>query len=184
MADIILKHNAGFLGSNGKLLRSRTIVNPCTLSIGDSYGGGIVIYKFITGDHGYVPGECHGIIAMDHDLSSGVQWYNGAYTLVGGTLPNKGYSIDNTNLIVSTYGNGFYAAKLCVDHVEGIYNDWVLPTSAEITWLAYSGASPTDYYWSSFEEDVNRAGSLLAGSIIMNYSDKALLKKVRAVRYY
>lgn len=169
-----------------ELIGSGAFTSNCPIScpaVGDSYGGGIVVYLFQSGDQGYVAGQCHGIIATSLDLSTGIQWYNGLYTSVGGTTTSIGSSVANTNSIVTALGPGSYAAKLCYDYTGGGFNDWVLPTSTEVVKLGYAGA-PTEDYWSSLEIDSNRAGTVQPGFLPMTYADKALLKRVRAIRYF
>ncbi len=46
------------------------------LDIGDNFGGGKVAYIFKQGDHGYVAGQTHGLIAAKGDLSYNDTWKN------------------------------------------------------------------------------------------------------------
>lgn len=123
----------------------------CTYSkkIGESFGGGIIFYVDISGQHG--------LIAAPSDISDGIQWYNGfdVRTYATNTLLFKGKQ--NTNMIVAAQGDGSYAAKLCQDLVLNGYDDWYLPSKSEIKELydqrVVVGGFANDFYWSSSEND-------------------------------
>jgi len=111
---------------------SKTVKISVTIAVGDSYQGGKVAYILVSGDPGYVAGQTHGLIAASSDQSTGIQWYNGSYTVTGATATALGTGNDNTVTIFNNQGAGNYAAKLCYDLVLGGYDDWFLPSKDEL----------------------------------------------------
>lgn len=159
-------------------------------TIGDIYQGGLIAYVFQPGDPGYDENIQHGLIAAPTDQSSGIQWYNGSYTVTGATATALGTGKDNTITIVTSQGAGTYAAKLCNDLVLGGYNDWYLPSKDElgklyVNKLSIGGFSDT-YYWSSSEIDSNNASwRYFGGGIyLVPFNNKGELFHVRAVRSF
>jgi len=159
-----------------------------TLTIGQSYQGGIIFWLDASGQHG--------LIAATADQSTGMQWYNGTYRITGTTGDGLYAGAMNTAMIVATQMNdnqtGNFAAKVCADYsvtVGGVtYGDWYLPSKHELNLLclqqAVVGGFANDAYWSSTENDVNLAwvqffpnGSQLSGS-------KLNTDYVRAVRAF
>ncbi|MFH0866073.1 MAG: DUF1566 domain-containing protein [Bacteroidota bacterium] len=132
-----------------------------SLTIGQSYEGGVIGYILQSGDPGYNASEQHGIIAPTGDQTIGLQWYNGTYVATGASGTAIGTGNANTNAIVSSQGSGSYAAKLCADLVMNGYSDWYMPSKDELNKLyinknAIGGF--TEYaYWSSSESDNNNA---------------------------
>jgi hypothetical protein len=130
-------------------------VTPMVLTIGQSYGGGIIGYILQSYDSGYSASVTHGLIVAPSDQSSGIQWYNNStYTITGATGTAIGTGNANTNAIVLNQGTGSYAARLCADLNLNGYDDWYLPSSHELMRLyrnrvAIGGFSGT--YWSSSE---------------------------------
>ncbi len=127
------------------------------LSIGKSYGGGIIFYVDRTGKHG--------LVAAPRDQSTGLQWYNGFYSNAHADGTEVGKGQINTTSIIKYQGAGFYAATLCDRLVIGKYSDWFLPSKDELA-LMYknigAGASgplknkgnfAARIYWSSSEYD-------------------------------
>jgi hypothetical protein len=148
--------------SYGPQVSFTTPVRP--IAVGDSYGGGIVIYILQTGDSSYNPNITHGLIAARVDLGT-MGWNNGsrAYT----NANNIGSGIGHTSTIIAQSGsNGGtnYAAKACDDYtvtetVGGItttYSDWYLGSTLELQKMmlsqSYLSGLNSNYYWASNEQ--------------------------------
>jgi hypothetical protein len=159
-------------------------------TIGESYLGGIIAYIFQSGDPGYDANFQHGLIAAPSDQSTGIQWYNGSYTVTGATATALGTGSDNTTTIVTSQGVGSYAAKLCYDLVLGGYDDWYLPSKDELGKLYANkieiGGFYDTYYWSSSEINSNNASwRYFGGGLHIVPSDnKSELFHVRAIRSF
>lgn len=165
------------------------IQSPC-LSIGASYGGGKIAYLFHSGDTGYVAGECHGLIAATSDQSAGAEWgcYNSIISGADGSAIGTGNQ--NTIDIVAGCGTAGIAAKICSDLSSGGFNDWYLPSEAELEELRINkvaiGGFTDDIYWSSTESATfpqfwamaNNFGGT-TGSV-----NKNLTCRVRAIRTF
>jgi hypothetical protein len=149
-----------------KLTAVRTFtvtVSPPIVNVGESYGGGAIVYILQPGDSGYNAHLQHGLIVQLSDQSTGIQWYNGSYTTTGATETALGTGLANTEAIVASQGTtGGYAALLCYNPTTPVtingYSDWYLPSRDEIN-LAYTTIAGLngDYYWSSSEQDTDDA---------------------------
>lgn len=157
-------------------------IDPCTLNVGDSYGGGIIGYYFVSGNAGYVSGECHGIIVSTADLGSSVPW-SVTGTTTGAIGDHIGDGALNTALIVSDQGAGYYAAKLCDDYYSETFFDWFLPSLGELVAIypaiSWSGVSR----WCSTEYSPTYAKYTANGYAYYN-NPKTSLYSVRAVRNF
>lgn len=134
------------------------------VAIGDSYGGGIVVYIAGPSDPGYDANTTHGLIAAKVDLGS-MNWNDGS---TAGTSNNYfGAGIGNTSIIVAQSGsNGGtnYAAKACDNYtvtetlggITTTYDDWYLGSVFEIQNMlvnrSYLSGLSNSYYWSSSEQ--------------------------------
>ena len=134
---------------------------PVVLTVGQTYQGGKIAYILQAGDPGYDANVVHGLIAAPTDQSSGIKWYNGTYLTTGATATAIGTGNANTDKIVTNYGVGGYAARLCSDLVIDGYSDWYLPSYNELDKLYINksaiGGFANNIYWSSSELDVNRS---------------------------
>jgi len=120
------------------------------LKIGDKYQGGIIFYLDGTNEHG--------MICAENDQSTSIHWYNGTMhdkTNASGTGIGTGNS--NTEAIVTQYGVGTYAAKLCYDLTLNDYSDWYLPSKDELNLMFKNlcvkgfGNFESNSYWCSSE---------------------------------
>jgi hypothetical protein len=98
--------------------------------VGELFGGGIIfnIYKDSTGAE-------HGLILALTDQSSGATWSNVIDSAVGPTAQSSWDGLANSNAIVAQAGHVNSAAKLCLDYVDGSFDDWYLPSILEFNTL-------------------------------------------------
>ncbi len=205
--------NGQVLTTNGSGVTSWTSVSSgASLSIGDTYQGGIIFWLDASGKHG--------LIAAATDQSTGVRWDAGTNTNTmaygGKRLATSGRSYfmmgisnaggigggkSNTTIIISNqgYGDGStYAARICNEYyvTSGAitYEDWYLPSIDELNLMDLKIGSrsllgnvanfTTAMYWSSSENDQNTAISHhMNGGMEMSNS-KTTLNSVRAIRAF
>jgi hypothetical protein len=176
-------------------------VLPGPQQVGDFYGGGVIFYRFVAGDAGYVAGQSHDLIAAIVDQSSGIRWYNGSYTVTGATRTAIGTGSENTDDIIAVQGatETSYAAGLARAYTGGGYTDWFLPSKDELnkmylekstintTASVNSGSdfSESNFYWSSTMNNYNSAWSQVFNTGGQTGNLKTYLTHyVRAVRAF
>ena len=152
-----------------------------TLTIGQAYQGGIIFWLDATGQHG--------LIAATADQSTGIQWFNGTYTVTNSVRDGVGAGKFNTERIIANQGAGAYAAQICANYQGGNYGDWYLPSKYELNLLyqqkaAVGGFAFGYYYWSSTEGSNNGAWTQGFGGGTQSTYDKDLVNRVRAVRAF
>ena len=143
----------------GTTLIEKTILEgDFKYNLGDTAFGGIIFYLDSTRTHGMVcalqdqrnPGQ---YIAWDLNPNPS---NSNPPILIGGTSINFGTGKANTDRIVNRIGTGNYPAYICKTYQGGGYNDWFLPSKAELDTL-YKNLRVTNKvtfgtgYWSSTE---------------------------------
>lgn len=176
---------------------SNSVVTPQP-QLGDFYGGGVVFKIFHAGQIGYVAGETHGLIAAVADQSS-IRWDNGISEYTGATGTAIGTGSANTDAIINEQGptETSYAAGLARANTGGGYNDWFLPSKAELnkmrleretinTTASANGGSnfSNNWYWSSTENDTDNAWIQHLSDGGTQVLDKSYSVSVRAVRAF
>jgi hypothetical protein len=128
----------------------------CSISIGDTYEGGIVFYLDATG--------CHGLISSPTDQSTGESWRNSSFINTTAFGSCVGCGEGNTSMIVYQEGSGSYAAQICADLTLSGHSDWYLPSKYELELMFENiggkdvlglgpnyGGFASQNYWSSTE---------------------------------
>jgi hypothetical protein len=121
-----------------------------TYALGDTGPGGGVIFYMAADGHGYEVGANLGLAKWEDAAN-----LDSVKNITGlGTEMGTGEA--NTALIVSTVGNGTYAAKMCADYVSGGKEDWFLPSKVELQTIynyfrncGCLGLSTSNNYWAS-----------------------------------
>ena len=183
------------VNSNGRNILAKTI-----LSVGESYGGGIVGYILQSGDPGYDPRVQHGLIVSSSNQSSSAAWACDNMPLVGAAGTTIGTGSQNTTDILSSCAaagcpTSGIAAKLCDDLVEGGYSDWYLPSSDELSKLYLNKNTITgfsqNFYWSSskhvYPSDPDKYAKYVNfnnGAGEVGYNSKTSTYSVRAIRSF
>ena len=158
------------------------------LTVGTSYGGGVIAYLLQSGDIGYDPSVQHGLIAATSDQSTGVRWYNGSNTITYATGTVIGTGLSNTMAIIANQGAGSYAATVARSYTGGGFTDWYLPSKDELNELYINetaiGGFAGACYWSSSENSTYFALNQNFPSGLQYTNYKNFPNSVRAVRAF
>jgi hypothetical protein len=161
-----------------------TTNSSTSLSIGDTYQGGIIFYL-----RGTYPNQ-YGLVCAQNDQSKSVPWYSQSYIFYGTTSTAIGSGQKNTSSLVSILGNGHYAARFCDDLVLNGYDDWFLPSRDELG-LMYTNLKRNGFgnfsnssYWSSSESDYLNAYAQYFSSGRQSCNNKFHSYSIRAVRIF
>jgi hypothetical protein len=169
--------------------------------VGELFGGGIVFYVYNNG--------ANGLIASLDDLDggSGVAWSGNTATLIGTTAQSFYDGASNTAAMIVQDATANKAGTLCVNYTSDSQSDWYLPASWELNLLYNSafrintilendgigttnGLNPENinptygHYWSSTEKGSNTAWNCGFNYGTSNYTTKANVHRVRAVRAF
>ena len=163
------------------------IASTVPIYVGDSYGGGTVVYIFQPGDSRYVAGETHGIIAATSDVS--YSSWGCTTTATGATGTAIGTGASNTaSIIANACVDANNPAKLCADYRGGGYSDWFMPSRDELNLFFTSrvaiGNLATYIYWSSSETASNGAWRQNFTTGSMQTFGKTSGSHIRPARYF
>jgi len=133
--------------------------------IGDEFEGGILFYIDST--------RKHGLVAANFDVGS-YSWGCIDESISGPNNQAIGFGKINTLEIVSGCDESPIAATRCLAYMNDEFIDWYLPSFDELTLLFNSigmgspigniGGFISDYYWSSSEENANKAWQIYFGT--------------------
>ena len=143
--------------SAGTAYGNERAINTSSLAVGTTYQGGKIAYIFQSGDLGYVAGEIHGFIIMEHKMGmTSVFGSDGTYYSDGGTTMAFGYGLQNTRSLAGKSWNNF--AKYIYNVSFHGYNDWYVPSYYEWNKIGpnwrYLGI-PNGYFHASSESSSN-----------------------------
>ena len=160
---------------------------PATYSLCDiGPAGGWIFYE-----KGPVSDGWRYLEAAPSDQSAAIQWYNGIYLDTGAASTAIGAGQINTTAIVTTQGEGSYAAQLCDDLSEGGYSDWFLPSKDELNLMyinlkvsGVGGFADDPLYWSSSDVYGNGAWCQDFSNGNQGLFYQEMTQRVRAVRAF
>jgi len=121
------------INSSGTAYGNQITITTSTLVAGTSYLGGKIAYIFVAADPGYITGETHGLIIMNHKMGMQSQFsgYNSVtgYFTYSNTSMSFGTGMANTLKLYNMSGNN--AAKNIYNLSYDGYSDWYIPSYAE-----------------------------------------------------
>ena len=161
-----------------------TTTTTSPYSIGQSYGGGIIVYIDGTGQHGMI---------INPNLYGPLHW---SITNINcGTSQALNEGLNNSNLIAAVYLNPADAAgSFCRSLTDEGYNDWFLPSLTEWNTAAATdsiwgpnvpGYNHNMFYWTSSEDIPGDYTAINCKPMQANYVNlKSSMLNIYAFRYF
>jgi hypothetical protein len=159
-----------------------TTTNTPTITIGETYQGGVITYVDGSG--------IHGLIAAPTDLGDYKWGCEG--TSISGTSTGYGTGLNNTNSIFLQCGFTVNAARACYNLTLNGKSDWYLPSKDELDilhtnmYLNNIGNFKTTRYWSSSQYNNSRAWCQLFNLELnqLHYDKDLIPYAVRPIRSF
>ena len=164
-----------------------SFTTPTTLTIGNSYQGGIIFY---------LDGSGGGLIAAPTDQSAGAPWGCSGTLISGADGTAIGTGAQNTIDIEAGCTTPSTAADICSNLVLAGYTDWFLPSKDELNLMYLNigqgnalglgnvGGFASYYYWSSSDFVANYAWRQDFFNGDQYFTNKYDTYSVRAVRAF
>lgn len=152
------------------------------LVLGQFYEGGIIVFLDDYGEHG--------LIAATTDQHTSISWCPGSCQVTNALATAAGSGKINTNLIVTVQKTGNHAALVCDQLVHNGFDDWFLPSKDELNILFVQkeagriGNFLAEEYWSSTEDDIDRAWQQHLGNGSTRSEIKVNSGCIRAIRAF
>jgi len=162
---------------------------PASEILGNYYGGGLLIFL----DTLDVFPDFDYISALTGDLSTGVVWGCNGTAIPGASNYGMGVGLENTEAIVANCAEASYAAQICADADVSGFDDWFLPSRAElelIMTVLYQNnlGNVNGIYWSSSQNtgqfNVSSAQYCWVNNNFCSGGMKTNTYKVRPVRRF